>query len=162
MPFMRFMGPTFTLDVPTSWAVLSSAQFQVLFVSPPTRGGHQVNFSVMMNPRVDATLLSDYVEDILKSQATRYPEFSLLSHTDFESLHGVGGIRTLIRWLRADLGVVARQVQFFVMDETHIYILTGSRSEAIEADLAPQIDGLTEHMLASFSFEALTLESLFQ
>lgn len=122
--YIEYIGPTFTLQVPTQWKQTSNPQFQALFLAPEERG-----FSANLGVTVDLTAEEATVEMIAeaarKYQYQDYPQYFIISEQSL-TVDGKPAFKRVYTWHSAEHDLDITQVQLFVKDGVTLYILTAT------------------------------------
>lgn len=150
MKYSLFLGPSFTLQIPTTWAIMASAEIQAIFLSPPLSNGQRVNMTITLQTTDDP--LENYVAALQAQQAQAYPHFEVNHQDPFQTDKGANGIRTMLSWQKLAPPESIVQQQAFFSREKMVYILTGSRAAALEMDLAQSVDAAFDEIIQSFDF----------
>jgi hypothetical protein len=156
MQWMTFVGPSFLMDVPTDWLLISQPQFQVMFLSPRLEGdGRRVNLTVSV--RAIEGEMAEVVETMVKQMAEAYTAYELREMGDFSTASGADGLRHDYAWRRVDEDVPVVQRQVFFGDGDLLVTLTGSRPGDLGEEMAELVDGMFTRMFESVRFEEMVL-----
>jgi hypothetical protein len=152
MKFMQFQGPTFTMQVPTSWFVTSSPKFQAVFTAPEKTGGAaQANLIVSVRPVKDDVTAVAVAQAAKETQQKEYPEYEVLEEIVAEDAE-LPTVHRLYKWHNLERQMVMIQRQAFYVHDNRLYTLTATRSETNGED-TEEIDETLLQMMNSFSLE---------
>jgi len=147
MQMMSFRGPTFLLEVPTTWVVSSTPQFQALFLGPIDYIVRP-SIAVSMRPvKADVTVTA-VAEQAKVSQGKSYPQYQVLNEADY-SQQGSAFIRQY-SWHNESKQVDIVQIQAYILHSQVLYTLTATRPASIADEEAAALDGLYDHAIQSF------------
>lgn len=154
MTTMRFLGPSFVMEVPSTWMVLSSTRYQVMFLSPPTRDGVHVNLNVILQPL--KTDFSTFVAEADAALAQTYPDFELQEAADHTTPDGTPGAYRRATWRNGQTRLLQQQMLFEY--DTIAYVVTTLRP--LDNPDAAAVDASFDAMLRSFQFTRVSFGDL--
>lgn len=150
MQFMKFYGPTFTLDIPTDWTIGSTNQLQAIFISPSLDNGQRVNLAIALKT-IEAGQTAQTLGKLAgEMQQENYNDFEVIAESDF-TFNERPALEHKFRWVNPNTGDPVIQHQTYLMDDQFIYILTASRPSDLDEKNSQRVDALFEQVLGSFS-----------
>lgn len=135
LQYMQFDGPSFQMQIPTTWQITSSPQFQAMFIGQKADPNTTVrpNLMVTIRPVEDNVTPTAVAARALQVQSENYPEFELLGEVDYTQQGGVGVLRQFV-WRDAEQDVSVTQMQAFFVFAGLLYTLTGTRQSDADGD----------------------------
>ncbi|PJF28173.1 MAG: hypothetical protein CUN52_13515 [Phototrophicales bacterium] len=155
--WMRFIGPNFTMQVPSEWMVISSTQFQVMFLSPPMQDGRSINLVLVL--QTSDTTPQDYINTMVKPQAQTRDNYQLLTDAPFTTQSGVTGYQYVFSATYEPNQVILQRHIIFKQANT-LYWFLASLPTNIAHDLQAKINDILNTMLESFMFTEMNLEAI--
>ena len=150
MDFMTFLGPTFTMEVPTNWFIASNAQYQAVFTDPSEKNGFQPNLMLSIRP-VQANVAVDAIAESAKqTQSKEYPAYKVLEE-QIEAKEPAR-VKRVYTWQHPESKQDFQQVQFFTIENQMLYTLTGTR--LLNGGEESIVDKVFNHMINSFEFSS--------
>lgn len=151
MSFMNFQGPTFTMQVPTTWFVNSSPQFQAIFTAPKGEGV-QANLIVSIRPvKAEVTAVS-VAQTARDTQTREYPQYEVLEETAVTDAP-VPYFRRSYRWYNTERKTAILQSQAYYVHKNRLYTLTATQP-AIGVD-SDETNKILDQMMDSFKLETV-------
>lgn len=157
--WMRFIGPNFTIQVPSEWMTISSAKFQVMFLAPPMQDGRSINLTLVLQTSADTP--QDYIQNILKPQAQAREQFQMITDAPFQTQSGVVGHQFGFTALYDQNQTILQQHILFKQANTLFWFFFAIPTD-ISHDLQAKIDGILNTMLESFIFTEVNLEAMLE
>lgn len=150
MQIMTFLGPTFTMEIPTNWFVAASAQYQAIFTDPYIDNGFQSNMVVSIRSVQENVRTLDVAESARKTQLAEYPAYEIMDETVKQAPPVT--VKRVYRWHHPEQNKDVVQIQFFLIHQNRLYTLTGTRlAEATDAHI---VDKVLHHMIDSFELNS--------
>ena len=160
---MRFVGPTFELNVPTDWFVLAAPQYQTMFLSPQTAEGWRANLTITLRPLEDDTSTpQQFLESILQPvPVTEEEQTGLLEVLEQGAMKigGIDGVYGIRRITNSETGEVAHQRIVIAVHDDTIYIFGATRPTDGDTALLEKVDAIFEQMFVSLRFQEAVLEA---
>lgn len=150
MKTMLFLGPTFTLEVPTNWFVAATPQYQALFSDPEVVDGFQANVAIAVRSVEAQVTVEAVAESAKQTQAREYPAYRVLTEENAEQIPQA--IKRTYVWKHPELDKTIKQTQFFHIANGRLYTLTATRL-ANSANVE-EIDAVVDHMINTFAIRA--------
>ncbi len=147
MKMMLFLGPTFTLEVPTNWFVMATSQYQAVFTDPQEVNGFQANVAIAVRSVEPQVTIEAVSESAKQTQVKEYPDYHVI-----EEIISEGIPQTIERsyvWTHSESGKKIKQTQYFYIDKNRLYTLTATRL-ANTANVE-DIDVVVDHMIKTFA-----------
>ena len=142
MRWMKFEGPTFNLDVPGTWLVKATPQFQAMFVGK--KGDDELIFpSLTVAIILTEDDLMTYFSQIAELQNIDYPGYQITDEAQSETW-----LERTYLWQYPGTTERLIQRQRFYMDKGNIYTLTATHLPS-QAD---PVQGIFDAMMNSFEF----------
>lgn len=148
--FIRFEGPTFTLDTPTTWVVSASPQFQAIFLGP-TDQPIRPNLIISMHPVNSDVTPESVAENARLSQEVEYHDYEIINEINFSNFGGQGIMRRY-RWTNPNDNNPVLQMQAYFIHKNMLHTLTATRAESLPKESAQAVDDIFDQMLESFRF----------
>lgn len=156
MDTMHFIGPTFALDVPTDWFVVSSPEYQTAFLAPRDAQGRRASFIVAIKPMSKPVTAQQFAELIQQTYDHLDVSREVLD-TGEVSLGGVRGYAITSLLSRTEDSARMWQRQVVAVNGDLIYVLVAVRSADLTGPAADVIERSFAAMFDSFAFEEATL-----
>lgn len=154
MKWMEFVGPNFTLQVPTHWRIMASNRFQAMFLAPD-KDSVRPN-AIISIQRVQSDVTVDSVAEIAKNeQEGQYPEYEVLEEQTFADDVSAGVLRTYT-WMSEAKGAKLLQRQLFYLVGQDLFTLTATRSN--QADNMDELDSVFDEMIRSFAAREVSFD----
>jgi len=153
MVFMLFQGPGFELEVPTDWLVVSSPDYQAMFLGPKLKSGARANMMVTVRPVNEDVTLEVIAVQARKFQEHEYDDYHVLDETDYTQEGGIAYLRRY-EWGSKQGGNRVSQVQGFFLVDNVLFTLTATRTEKKNK----QVDAAFDRMFRSFRVKLLARE----
>ncbi len=156
MDTMHFIGPTFSLDVPTDWFVISSPEYQTAFLAPRDARGHRASFTVAIKPvlrPVTAQQFAEFIQEIYDQTGVSRE----VLETEEVSLGEVKGYAITFLLSRGEDSVPMWQRQVVAINGDLIYVLVAARLADLTGPAANLIERSFAMMFDSFVFREATL-----
>jgi hypothetical protein len=147
MKKMLFMGPTFTLEVPTDWFVLATAQYQAVFSDPQEVDGFQANVAIAVRSVEAQVTVEAVAESAKQTQAKEYPAYQVIEEIISDQVPSA--IRRTYVWRHLESDQEIKQTQFFYIVNGRLYTLTATRL-ANSANVK-EVDAVVDHMINTFA-----------
>jgi len=148
MTMMDFKGPGFRMQVPTEWYVMSSPQYQAMFLAPPIEGEKlRTNLMVTIRPVNSDVTIKSVVELAKETQQKEYPGYKILGESPL--IKEADGILIHYKWLNRDNGIPVVQQQAIFIIGSMLYTFTSTRPDS---EAGAQVDGTFNEMIASLKF----------
>lgn len=148
---MLFLGPTFTMEVPTDWFVMATPQYQAVFTDPQEMDGFQANAAIAVRPVEEQVAVTAVAESARQTQAKEYPDYRVLEE---ETLgQPLPAIKRTYVWNHPELGKAIKQTQYFCIEKNRLYTITATH--LAEATNARDIDAIVDHMIKTFTMRSL-------
>lgn len=144
---MLFLGPTFTLEVPTDWFVIATAHYQAVFTDPQEVDGFQANIAIAVRSIEPQVTVEAVSESAKQTQAEEYPDYQVIEEVFSEEIPQA--IRRTYVWTHPESGKKIKQTQYFYIDKNRLYTLTATRL-ANTANVE-EIDVVVDHMIKTFA-----------
>ena len=158
MTWMTFIGPTYTLDIPGDWLIMSSPEFQVMFLGPIEAGDTVRPNLLLAIQRLEAgSTAQEVAASALEAQQQDYPEFQVLDENDFSEGELTGALRTYT-WHNPDQGVYLHQSQAMYVLGQSLYTLTATRGA--DDPKADRLDETMQVIMGSFTAREVPFEEL--
>lgn len=154
---MKFIGPSFVLDIPTDWFALSSPQYQTMFLSPPTDDGQRANLTITIKPQ-DEAITAEQFAGVLQQAYQQLNTAVDIHRQEAIQIGNVPGHLTVATLVNGETGSTVFQQQVVAVHDTLIYALIAARPADLDEGLAAQLDDLLAGMLESFRFEEARLK----
>jgi hypothetical protein len=147
MNWMTFEGPTFRIDMPTTWLVKANQQFQAMFIAPKDEQDPIFPSFTIAITATD-TDLKTHFETIEKLQTAEYPDYQVLTREV-----GANHAFRMYSWRYPASPTPLIQQQLFLMDEenNNVYTLTATFLQKQTQEFEP----VFEAMMKSFNFRKL-------
>lgn len=150
MDFMTFLGPVFTMNIPTNWFVAANVQYQAIFTDPHAEDGFQANLMLSIRP-IQANVRIEEVAELAKqTQAKEYPAYKILDEQLYKK--APMGVKRIYTWEHPEQKRQFHQIQFFVIHEQRLYTLTGTR--LVQASQEHLVDKVFNQMIDSFTLQS--------
>jgi hypothetical protein len=147
MSKMLFLGPTFTLEVPTDWFVMATPQYQAVFTDPQEVDGFQANVAIAIRPVEEQVSITAVAESAKLTQTKEYPAYRVLEEETFDQIPPA--IKRTYVWHHPKLGTDIKQTQYFYLQDDRLYTLTATRlAESANVD---SVDDIVNHMIDTFT-----------
>jgi hypothetical protein len=161
---MRFVGPTFTLDVPTDWFVLSAPQYQTTFLSPQAKEGWRASFIITLRaldqnetptPRefIEAAMAAYRAAGETHDSPTEVLETGTLPFGDMEGHYG------RVQFADPQTGQAVCQTVAVAFYREMAHVFSATRVADGDAALLDKVDAIFEQMFASLRFQEARLEA---
>ncbi|MCB9453090.1 MAG: hypothetical protein H6672_16770 [Anaerolineaceae bacterium] len=118
MTWMKFEVTTFALDIPSTWLVKATPQFQAMFIGKK-QDDEPIFPSLTIAIMISKDDLPTYFNQIAQVQTTEYPDYQIMDET-----HGPAWIERSYRWQYPGVPERLIQRQRFYIDRNNIYTLT--------------------------------------
>lgn len=152
--WMPFIGPYFQVNIPTNWKVVSSAYFQVTFLSPPMRDGHHINIAVMIFPLQDD--LSTYIKQTFIPSIDRIETVLEKDVREIVAQSGEIGFDIRVKHQLENESILQRHVIFEYQDVFYQFLATTRLN--LDGDLQIRIDEVFDLFFDSIIFTKDNLE----
>lgn len=156
MTTMTFVGPSFTLTVPTDWFAFSSPQYQTMFLSPPAADGQRANFTITIQPRENNITPEQYAKLLRQS----YAQLGATREISEESTITLGEVLahlTVATVLNGDEEPEIVQQEVIAVADDMLYVLLAARPANFDEALEDSLDAIFAMMLETFRFKQATL-----
>lgn len=150
MQLMTFLGPTFTMEIPTNWFVAASAQYQAIFTDPHIDDGFQSNMVVSIRTVQENVGTLDVAASAKETQRAEYPAYEIMDETVRQTTPVT--VKRVYRWHHPEQKKDIVQMQFFLIHKNRLYTLTGTR--LAETKDAQVVDKVLHHMIDSFELNS--------
>jgi hypothetical protein len=147
---MLFVGPTFTLEVPTDWFVMATAQYQAVFTDPEEVDGFQANVAIAIRPVEEQVTVAAVAEAAKQTQAKEYQEYRILDEVTIDETPPA--VKRTYTWKHPELGEDIKQSQYFCLHNGRLYTLTATRL-ANSANVQI-VDANINHMIDTFAMRS--------
>ena len=155
--WMRFVGPHFTMQVPSEWMVISSMQFQVMFLSPPLSDGRSFNLILVL--QTSPQIPQYHLQEMHTAKSQEQPDFKLVAEGDFVTHSGTSGAHlSFTARYDNDQIILQRHVIFKVQNTLYWFMI--SIPTDISTELREGVEEIIQTMLTSFTFTEINLETL--
>jgi hypothetical protein len=155
--WIQFVGPHFTIQVPSEWVALSSTKFQVMFLAPPLKDGRSLSLVLVMQP--SDLPLEDYVRDVIAKPAQSQANFTVLSQESFITNAGTTGILFVFSATYLPNQTIIQRHIVFKYENTVYWFLNAIPTD-IPDEIRQKVDDIFQNMLKTFTFTQMDLESL--
>lgn len=154
MDWMNFLGASFSLKVPTTWLVVSSPEYQTMFVSPPTAEKQHFTMTIFIQPYDETVPLAQLYETMNQSQQASYAQYTVLQSHEGYTDRQIPYFQRVFRWQQAN-GMGVLQTQTFFHKDGFVYILLSTRAEQTTEQTAQLADDIFANMVNTFAFQAI-------
>ncbi len=164
MSVMHFVGPTFALDVPTDWTVLSIPQYQTIFLSPQASAGWRASFIVTLRARDKNEASTPH--ELVKAVLAAYLETGEAHNTPatvleegpfaFGDVEGYGG---KVQFTDPQTGQAVRQTMAVAFYQEMAHVFSATRPAEGDAALLGKVDAIFERMFETLRFQEARLEA---
>jgi hypothetical protein len=155
MNWMTFVGPTFTLQMPTDWLAMASPQFQAMLAAPGFDGKVRPNLIIAMRQVQDDVTASAVADSTRATQEKEYPEYRVVSEQDYAAEDSQGVLR-VYEWHDTAQDKRLRQVQVYFIAGRTLYTITATR--ALDSTQGEALDQVFNTMLQSFAAKPLQFD----
>lgn len=149
MDFMTFLGPVFTMEIPTNWFVASNVQYQAIFTHPQAQDGFQANLMLSIRPTQADVGIAEVAELARQTQAKEYPAYKILDEQVYEK--DPMSVKRIYTWEHPEQKKEFQQIQFFVIHNQRLYTLTGTR--LAQTPQGHLVDKVFNQMMDSFNLQ---------
>lgn len=149
MSMMDFKGPGFHLQVPTDWYIMSSPQFQAMFIAPPSKEKMRANLMITLRP-LEPEVTAESIFNLSKeTQEKEYAEYEVIKEEEVTTNIEEKGFQRYYRWFNKEnqTRVLQRQVMYVFSDM--LVTLTATRPDT---EKGKALDPIFEHMVQTFKF----------
>ena len=151
MKTMLFLGPTFTLEVPTDWFVIATAQYQAVFSDPQEVDGFQANVAIAVRSIEAHVTVEAVAESAKQTQAKEYPAYRIIEEETSEQTPQA--IKRTYVWTHRELGKEIKQTQYFHIEGNRLYTLTATRlANSANVD---NVDAVVDRMVKTFAIRSV-------
>jgi hypothetical protein len=142
--YIAFLGPGYSIQVPTEWRQVSNEQFQALFLAPAA-DGFSPNLGVSLEPTLADTTIVDIAASAKRSQSEAYDKYQVISEQEM-TVSDQPAYKRVYQWHDPDSDLDVTQVQLFVKQKDTLYMLTGTSL----TQSYPAYGPVFEYMLSTF------------
>jgi len=143
--FEMWQGPYFFIQKPKDWKVISSPEFQALFIGPKIMDV-RANITIQTTDDDTTQTLLDFAENLRFTQAGKHEKYVLLS-THKRTNYPLPNLLQLCRWENAYSGNMIYQRQFLVRTGTHFHLVTTTQPAHEQFNT---VDDLFDKVIRSF------------
>jgi|GEM_PF-2828686 len=143
--FEKWKGPYFQVQKPHDWKVISTPEFQAVFIGPKIAGVH-ANITFQTTDDETTKTLFDFAENLRFTQSGKYEKYIMLS-THQRITYPLPNLLQLCRWYNEYSGNTIYQRQFLVRTGTHFHLVTTTQPAHNKFDI---IDKLFDNVICSF------------
>lgn len=148
--FKQFLGPGFTMLVPTHWYVASTPQHQAAFVAPEA-GEVKSNLVVSINKAATGVTVKELSAAAKARQSQEYPQYQVIDEKDL-SKEGYQAVERRYQWFNAEHKAIILQRQIIMMLDQVVYTLTTTQKYDGAGD--KETDQIFTQMLNTFRIKA--------
>lgn len=155
MQWIDYVGPGFTLEVPSTWRAVSSTQFAAMFLRPNTDAAIRPNLVIAIQRVAEDVTAEGVAASALEQQKVNYQDYSLLDERAWSTNDSEGVLRSYT-WFNADKNTGVVQNQCVYRKHQLIYTITSSRSSN-DPD-GTYLDEAFERMITSFTATEIDIQ----
>ncbi|MBP8002159.1 MAG: DcrB-related protein [Chloroflexi bacterium] len=144
--FKQFIGPGFTMLVPTDWYIASTPQYQAAFVAPEA-GAVKSNVVVSINKAAEGVTIGALSAAAKAKQSQEYPQYQVIDEKDL-SKEGYQALERRYQWFNAEHKAIILQRQIIMMVDQVVYTLTTTQKYDGQGD--KETDQIFTQMLNTF------------
>jgi len=143
--WMNFLGPGFTLIVPSDWLIQATPEIQVIFLAPETNQMLQTNLMITLRPVEPSVTVVDIAAFLKETQQTDYAEFVLTREQPINA-GTIAGIERMFQWVDRAENMRVGQCQGIFVHQEVLFTLTITYALEEKERIQPIFDEIVDSL----------------